>query len=263
MRAVILVGGRGVRLRPYTASIPKPLVPIGGELPILEILLRQLRRHGVTEVTLALGYLGHLIRSYVGDGSAWDMSVDYWEEEVPLGTIGPLLEHLAELPEDVLVLNGDLLCDIDFGELIRFHGRHGSVLTVASHRRIHSIDFGVLDTDGPLLRGFREKPDLEYLVNMGIYVIARSTLERFEPGRPLGFDELVLDLLGDGHSPNVFKFEGLWLDIGRPEDYDRANLEFVANRSALLGDDDQPLAPVVELQPAVRVAVPDRVTAIS
>ena len=263
MRAVVLVGGRGVRLRPYNASIPKPLVPIGGELPILEVLLRQLRRHGVTEVTLALGYLGHLIRSYVGDGSDWGLAVDYWEEEVPLGTIGPLLEHLAELPEDVLVLNGDLLCDIDFSELIRFHRLHASELTVASHNRVVSIDFGVLDTDGRQLRGFREKPKLEYLVNMGIYVIARCTLERFEPGRPLGFDEMVLDLLDAGRTPNVFAFDGYWLDIGRPEDYDRANLEFREMRATLLGSDDDALAPVVEIEPGVRLLAPDPVTAAS
>ena len=118
MRAVLMVGGRGMRLRPFTTTIPKPLVPVGGELPIIELLLRQLRRCGVTEVTLATGHMGGLIQRYVGDGAQWDLTIDYWHEDAPLGTIGPLLQHRDSLPDDVLLLNGDLLCSIDFAELV-------------------------------------------------------------------------------------------------------------------------------------------------
>jgi NDP-mannose synthase len=235
MRAVLVVGGRGVRLRPFTTSIPKPLVPLGGEIPILEVLLRQLRRHGVERVTLATGHLGHLIRSYVGDGSAWNLDVDYWQETAPLGTVGPLLEHLDELPEDFLLLNGDLLSDIDFGALMSFHREAGGDVTVAASKRSVDIEFGVLDTEGTKLCGFREKPSLDYLVNMGIYVIARSALEEFQAGEPLGADELVARQIAAGGA-NVFHFDGYWLDIGRPEDYDRANAEFPKLRSLLLDD---------------------------
>lgn len=138
MRAVLMVGGRGMRLRPFTTTIPKPLVPVGGELPIIELLLRQLRRCGVTEVTLATGHMGGLIQRYVGDGAQWDLSIDYWHEDAPLGTIGPLLQHRDSLPDDVLLLNGDLLCSIDFAELVAFHatGRrahHGGI--DPTHRR--------------------------------------------------------------------------------------------------------------------------------
>ncbi len=234
-RAVLMVGGQGVRLRPFTTTIPKPLVPIGGECPILEVLLRQLRRDGVEQVTLALGHLGHLIRRFVGDGSAWDLQVDYWQEDAPLGTVGPLLAHLDELPEEVLVLNGDLLCNLDFAELLDFHRGHGGELTVAASTQVVDVQFGVLDLDGTELRGFREKPRIEMHTNMGIYVIARSALERLEAGRAVGADELIAEQLSQARSPRVFTFAGYWLDIGRPEDYDRANEEFQRLRHLFLG----------------------------
>jgi mannose-1-phosphate guanylyltransferase len=232
-----MVGGRGVRLRPFTTTIPKPLVPIGGECPILEVLLRQLRRYRIKDVTLAIGHMGHLIRSYVGDGSAWDLRVDYWEDAAPLGTVGPLLEHVDELPEHVLVLNGDLLCSLDFNALIAFHLEHGSELTLAASRQDVKIDFGVLDVDGADLLAFREKPRFQYDVNMGIYVVARTALERYERGQAVGADDLIGHQLSTGRCPKVFKFDGYWLDIGRPEDYDKANAEFARLRPALLGDD--------------------------
>lgn len=235
MRAVIVAGGRGVRLRPYTTCIPKPLVPIGGESPILEVLLKQLRRCGVDRVTLAVGHMGHLIRSYVGDGSQWDLAVDYWDEDQPLGTIGPLLGHLDELPERFLVLNGDLLCDIDFADLMAFHVRLRADLTVAAYTRTMHVDFGVLDVVGPRLQGFREKPRFDYLVNMGIYALSRDVLSGFEVGAPLGFDQLVSALLDGDAQPCTYRFDGYWRDIGRPEDYDLANDEFPSMRSRLLG----------------------------
>jgi NDP-mannose synthase len=245
VRAVLMVGGRGVRLRPFTTTIPKPLVPIGGECPILEVLLRQLRRYRIFDVTLAIGHMGNLIRSYVGDGSAWGLRVDYWEDGEPLGTVGPLVEHVGELPETVLVLNGDLLCSLDFNALIAFHLEHGSELTMAASRQDVKIDFGVLDVDGADLLAFREKPQFEYHVNMGIYVVARTALERYEPGQAVGADDLISQQLSAGRSPKVFKFDGYWLDIGRPEDYDKANAEFARLRPALLGDD---FANVIDLR---------------
>ena len=234
MHAVILAGGKGTRLRPYTASLPKPLVPIGDEHAVLEIVLRQLRHRGFRSVTLAIGHLGSLIQAYVGDGSRWGMTVDYVHEEAPLGTIGPVVAMLDRLPEHFLVLNGDILTDLDFADVLRRHSASGVPLTVATRRRDVLIDFGVLELDGDRIVGFREKPTLSYFVSMGVYGLSRATLARYEAGRAFGFDELVLDLLRRGEHPVAYPFDGYWLDIGRPDDYDQANEDFQRLRSSLL-----------------------------
>ena len=232
MHAVILAGGKGVRLRPYTTSLPKPLVPIGERYSILEIIMRQLSWHGFHSVTLAIGHLGHLIRAYVGDGSQWGMqSVEYATEDSPLGTIGPLLTMRDRLPEHFIVMNGDILTDLDFGDLMRTHRASGAGLTVATYGREVKIDFGVLASAGEPIVDVTEKPTIDYRVSMGVYGLTASVLDRYTPGLPLGFDELVLDLLANNLDPRAYPFEGHWLDIGRPDDYDRANAEF-----DLLGD---------------------------
>lgn len=225
MHAVILAGGRGTRLRPYTTALPKPLVPIGDEYAILEIVLRQLSRRGFGRATIAIGHLGSLIRAYVGDGSQWGIAVDYVTEDEPLGTMGPVVLNLDRLPEHFLVMNGDILTDLDFADLLRQHAAGGAPLTVGTYHRDVKIDFGVLEVVGGAIVGFSEKPVLSYSVSMGIYGLSRQTLERYERGRPLGFDELVLDLLARGEHPATYPFSGHWLDIGRPEDYDRASQE--------------------------------------
>jgi mannose-1-phosphate guanylyltransferase len=225
VHAVILAGGRGTRLRPYTTTLPKPLVPIGDEFSILEIVLRQLAQRGFNRATIAIGYLGSLIRAYVGDGSQWGIAVDYVTEDVPLGTMGPVVLNLDRLPEHFLVMNGDILTDLDFADLLNRHAAGAAPLTVGTYRRDVKVDFGVLEVADEQIVGFREKPVLSYSVSMGIYGLSRSTLNRYEAGRALGFDELVLDLLARGEHPAVYAFSGNWLDIGRPEDYDRANSE--------------------------------------
>jgi mannose-1-phosphate guanylyltransferase len=234
--AVILAGGKGVRLRPYTTSLPKPLVPLGDECAILEVVLRQLAWSGVRTVTIAVGHLGQLIQALVGDGTRWGLQVDYWEEDSPLGTVGPLVQHRDELPEDFLVMNGDILTDIPFGAVLDRHQASDADVTVASYTREVQIDFGVLDlaehdTD---IVGFREKPRFDYTVSMGVYALSGRVLQRFEPGLPLGFDDLLIDQLRYGKTPQAFRYDGFWLDIGRPEDYDRANEEFPLLRSSLM-----------------------------
>jgi mannose-1-phosphate guanylyltransferase len=233
--AVILAGGKGVRLRPYTTSLPKPLVPLGDECAILEVVMRQLARAGFESVSLAIGHLGQLIRAYVGDGSQWGLEVTYWEEDSPLGTVGPLIAHRDELPDDFLVMNGDILTDLPFDDLLAHHRTIGGEVTVAAYTRQVAIDFGVLDLDGHSIAGFREKPTLEYTVSMGVYALSRRVLERFEAGMPYGFDDLLLHQLEAGRQPGAFPFRGYWLDIGRPEDYDRANEEFPVRRPSLIG----------------------------
>ncbi len=234
MHVVILAGGKGVRLRPYTTALPKPLVPIGDQHAILEIVLRQLSTAGFTRCTIAIGHLGEIIRAYVGDGSQWGMSIDYATEESPLGTMGPLLTLRDRLPETFLVMNGDILTDLDYADVLRRHGESGAPLTIATYARKVHIDFGVLTTDEGRVVAFTEKPSIDYRVSMGVYGLSRSTLDGYTPGLPLGFDELVLDLLAAQSPPHAYDFDGYWLDIGRPDDYDRANAEFTTRKSLLL-----------------------------
>jgi NDP-sugar pyrophosphorylase family protein len=234
MHAVILAGGKGVRLRPYTTSLPKPLVPIGEQYSILEIIMRQLQQQGFTSVTLAIGHLGQLIRAYVGDGSQWGIEVDYALEESPLGTIGPLLMIQDRLPEHFVVMNGDILTDLDMGDVLRHHVAAGAPLTVATFQREVHIDFGVLTASGGQISSFTEKPTISYRVSMGVYGVSKSALAQYTAGLPLGFDDLVLDLLAGDNPPQEFRFDGHWLDIGRPDDYDRANAEFDVLRPVLL-----------------------------
>ena len=263
MHAVILAGGKGVRLRPYTTALPKPLVPIGDQHAILEIVMRQLASAGFKTVTLAIGHLGHIIRAYVGNGSQWGLRVGYAVEDTPLGTMGPLLTMQDRLPEHFLVMNGDILTDLDFAGVLKHHEESGAPLTIATYARQVKIDFGVLTTDGGSITGFQEKPSIDYRVSMGVYGVSRSTLARYTPGLPLGFDELVLDLLGAGTPPSAYEFDGYWLDIGRPDDYDRANADFAANRGLLLRDEAPEglhAVPAVRSEPAV-VPVPSARTA--
>jgi len=232
MHAVILAGGRGVRLRPYTTSLPKPLVPIGDEYAILEVVLRQLRAAGFRSVTIAIGHLGQLIRAYCGDGSQWGLEIRYWDEDTPLGTMGPIVANL--------VMNGDVLTDLDYAGLLQGHVDSGAPITVSTYERTVKIDFGVLEI-GDLggdehIAAFREKPVESFSVSMGIYALTRETLRPYPAGEALGFDELVLDLLGTPTPPRVHRFDGYWLDIGRPDDYDTANEEWEGLRPRLLPD---------------------------
>lgn len=226
MHAVILAGGKGVRLRPYTTALPKPLVPIGDSHAILEIVLEQLAGCGFRSVTLAINHLGPLIKAFVGDGSRWGLSVDYVEETVPLNTVGPLFALRDRLPEHFLVMNGDVLTNLHFGHLLRAHEMSGAPLTVAVAARETKIEFGVLSIEGDKVVGFTEKPSMTYQVSMGVYGMSRRTLAPYPPGLPFGFDQLVLDLLTTGDHPACYGFGGYWLDIGRPEDYDVANRDF-------------------------------------
>lgn len=232
--AVILAGGKGTRLRPFTTTLPKPLVPIGEDSSILEIVLRQLAHSGFGSATIAIGHLGEIIRAFVGDGSRWGLEVDYTVEDDPLGTMGPVVAALDRLPEHFLVMNGDILTDLDYGTLLDSEIASNAPITVATYRREVHVDFGVLEVDDGRIVGFTEKPILEYRVSMGIYALARETLRLYSAGQPLGFDELMLDLLARGELAAAYEFDGYWLDIGRPEDYDRANAEWPELRRTLL-----------------------------
>jgi NDP-sugar pyrophosphorylase family protein len=226
MRAVILAGGKGTRLGPFTTILPKPLLPIGDKA-ILELLVEQLRVHGFTRLTLAVGYLSHLIEAVFGDGSGYGVSIDYHYEDEPLGTAGALA-GLHGLREPFLMLNGDVITTLDFGEFMAVHTGGDSALTIATQVRRATIDFGVLeleDGDGSPLQnvtGYLEKPSSEHAVSMGVYAISPSLLRLIRPGAYLDFPDLVLEALAAGERVASYCYEGLWLDIGRHEDYEYA-----------------------------------------
>ncbi|MDZ5447627.1 sugar phosphate nucleotidyltransferase [Micromonospora sp. 4G57] len=229
-----MAGGMGTRLRPYTTALPKPLVPIGNSYAILEIVLHQLVACGFTHATLAINHLGSLIRAFVGDGSRFGLRVDYIEEHVPLSTVGPLFHLRDRLPEHFLVMNGDILTDLDYAELLNTHARSGAPLTVATFHRTVKIDFGVLEVLDDRVVEFSEKPTLDYRVSMGVYGLSAKTIASYPVGQPFGFDQLMLDLIDQGRYPADYPFDGYWLDVGRPEDYDEANRSFESLRSVLL-----------------------------
>lgn len=226
MRAIILAGGKGTRLRPYTSLIPKPLVPLGGKYSILEIVLMQLARAGFTHVTLAVNHLANLIMAYFGDGSRWGIKLDYSLEEQPLSTIGPLT-LIDDLPEDFLVMNGDILCDLDYRQFFDEHVERGSDVSVAVYRRAVEVDFGVLRYDeNQMLTSFEEKPSYGIHVSMGIYILNRRVPNELARGTAYGFDNLMLDRIEQQRPVWVRPFEGYWLDIGRPDDYQEADENF-------------------------------------
>ncbi|MDC3959409.1 nucleotidyltransferase family protein [Polyangium jinanense] len=235
MKAIVLAGGKGSRLKPYTALIPKPLMPIG-EQTIVEILLRQLALYGVNDVTLCTGHQAGLIEAVLGEGSRYGVKLSYRREEQPLGTIGPLRAIAHELPERFLVMNGDILCDLDFAELAKRSAEANAPLTVCVFERATKIDLGVLELDPEgSVTGFREKPTYSFWVSMGIYAMSRETLLRFVPeGVPFGFDQLMHALLAARVPIQTHPFRGHWLDIGRSDDFAEAQDEFERNRPRYL-----------------------------
>jgi NDP-sugar pyrophosphorylase family protein len=223
-RAVVLAGGMGTRLRPYTVVLPKPLMPIG-EYPILEVVIRQLSRHGFDHVTLAVNHQAELIKAFFGNGSRWNLRIDYSLEDKPLGTMAPL-RLIGDLPANFLVMNGDILTDLNFASFYEEHVAAGELFTISSFRREHRIDYGVLHTDSGWLSGFQEKPMNRYEVSMGVYMLRKDVLDLLPPDRPYGFDDLMRYLLEAKRRVRVCQFSGYWLDIGRADDYMRAIDEF-------------------------------------
>ena len=221
MKVVIQAGGKGMRLRPYTTVLPKPLLPVGSK-PVLELLLRWVRRNGARDVYITTGYLGHLIRAFCGDGRQWDLNIIYSEERETLGTIGALSLLREELNETFLVINGDVLTDLNVGAFVRSHRASGAALSVATMRRSIRLDFGVIEAEEGMVTHFREKPHLSHLVSMGIYCMEPSMLQHIPPGIPFGFDDLVFRMLDLKSPVHTFRHNGFWLDVGRIEDFQKA-----------------------------------------
>jgi len=232
-RAIILAGGLGTRLRPFTVTIPKPLVPVG-DLPILEIIIRQLVQNGFRYITIAVNHQAELIRAFFGDGNKWGIKIDYSLEDKPLSTMGPL-KLIPDLPEDFLVMNGDILTDLNYRDFVSEHINRKNIFTISSHLRDERVDYGVLEVDSnKLLCGFKEKPVMAYHVSMGIYMVNRDALDHIPENSFYGFDDLMRDLMKASTPAGVCVHNGAWLDIGRPDDYAIAVDRFESNRSSFL-----------------------------
>lgn len=232
-RAVIMAGGFGRRMRPDTLVLPKPLLPVDGQ-PVLEVTLRQLKRHGFEHVTLCVGYLGELISTYFGDGAKLGLSIDYTVESEPLGTIGPL-RLVDGFDEPLLVMNGDVLTAIDFADLYDTHVRRRPILTIATCLQRQEVPFGVVTFDqSNRITAFREKPELDLWVCMGTYVAAPEIVEYLPAEGAFGFDALVEAIQAAGHWPHAYPYDGLWHDLGKREDCFRASESFRQHRDVLL-----------------------------
>jgi NDP-mannose synthase len=222
MRALLLAGGRGTRLAPYTSVLPKPLMPIG-DASVLEVVVGQLADAGVERITLCVGYLSHLIRAILEDGSNFGVGVDYVHEPEPLGTAGPL-RLVNGLDATFLVMNGDILTTLDYRDLFRHHRATGNVLTIAAHKRTVRVDYGVIGTaeGSDRVARYDEKPEMPALVSMGIYICEPSLLSHVPMGRRFDFPQLVDALLDADEQVGVYRYDGMWFDIGRQEDYEEA-----------------------------------------
>ncbi|MFC1878364.1 sugar phosphate nucleotidyltransferase [Chloroflexota bacterium] len=237
MKAVILAGGKGARLAPYTKILPKPLMPIG-DMPILEIILRQMKNAGIGEVILTVGHLAELLRAFFQDGERFGLKIDYSFEEQPLGTAGPLSLVADQLDETFLVTNGDVLTTLDLQELLTVHRRSGAAATIASHARQVNVDLGVLQLNSSdELTGYIEKPTYDFFVSMGIYVFEPRVLEYIPYNQYLDFPNLVLKLIENGERVMGYKFDGYWQDLGRPDDYEQAIQDFEKIRAQILGQE--------------------------
>jgi NDP-sugar pyrophosphorylase family protein len=224
--AVVLAGGQGTRLRPFTHVLPKPLLPVD-ERPILDVVLSCLARDGCSRATIAVGHLGHLIEIYCGSGERWSLPIEYFHEREPLGTVGALaqIEPLPTSP--FIVMNGDVLSDISFRDLLDAHSEIGADLTIASFCRTWRDELGILELDGAdRLVAYHEKPEHEHLVSMGMYVFEPTVVAHIPPGERMDFPDLVQALLDRGRAVHCHIHHGYWLDLGRPDDFARANQEF-------------------------------------
>jgi NDP-mannose synthase len=233
MQAVILAGGKGTRMKPYTTILPKPLMPLG-DLPILEIIIKQLKSYGVTDIVLAVGYLSELLRAYFGNGEKWGVHITYSYEKEPLGTAAPL-KLIDYLEDNFFVMNGDILTDIVFTDFYRYHCESGSLCTIATFDKEVKIDLGVLAiNEQQAVTNYIEKPKYNYCVSMGIYSFMKEAVDYIPKGTYFDFPELIKVLIRENQSVKSYKFDGYWLDIGRKDDYEIALDEFEAHKSSFL-----------------------------
>jgi len=219
--AVVMAGGFGRRLGPLTAEVPKPMLPIGAQ-PILELIIEQLRRHGVRDVVITTHYRAGQIVSHFGDGHGFDVNIDYIHEETPLGTAGALRLLDKRRHDTLLVVNGDVLCRTDYRSMLSFHQEQDAELSVGLAHYEFVVPFGIVDTEGTRITGLREKPGLTFLVNAGIYMLKSSILDLIPPDQPFDMTDLIGVAMATGRLVAGYPIHEGWLDIGRHEDYGRA-----------------------------------------
>lgn len=224
-RAIILAGGKGTRLKPYTVVLPKPLMPIG-EYPILEVIVKQMAYYGFDHITMAVNHQAEIIQAFFANGEKWGVKIDYSLEDKPLSTMGPL-RLIKNLPEDFLVMNGDILTDLNYKDFYEYHVANKNIFTISAYQRELKTEYGVLEINNEnQLVGFQEKPVIKYNVSMGIYMLNNKVLKYIPEGEPYGFDHLMVDLIKAKNPASIRKHFGYWLDIGRPDDYAQAIDEF-------------------------------------
>lgn len=234
-RAVILAGGKGTRLQPYTVVLPKPLMPIG-EFPILEVIIIQLAKCGFEHITLAVNHQAEIIQAFFGNGEKWGITIDYSLEDKQLSTMAPL-KLIKDLPEQFLVMNGDILTNLNYSEFYQSHSEGNQLVTVSSYQREVRSEFGVLSVDeSDSLIGFKEKPTQVFDVSMGIYMISKEVIDFIPENTLYGFDHLMFDMIKKNKQLKVKKFNGYWLDIGRPDDYREAIDFFEQNKKIFIPD---------------------------
>lgn len=239
MRAVVLIGGRGQRLAPYTTVLPKPLMPLGDE-PILKLLVDRLRDCAITDLVFAGGHLASLVEAYFGDGSRFGVDIEYSVEPEPLGTAAPL-RLVGDLGPSFLLLNGDLVTDLDFRRMVSWHRQSGALATVGLRRHELPSDYGVIETDeSGRVTGYVEKPVQTRLVSMGVYVLDRATLDHLPPEGACDLPELLNRLVARDLPVMGFVHEGYWVDIGHPEEYRQAAEDFERHGPKLFGIDRSP-----------------------
>ena len=238
MKAIILAGGKGTRLEPCTTVFPKPLVPIGHR-PILDIIIRQLAYYGFRDIVLNVGYLSELIRAYFQNGinDLENVNLSYHKESKPTGTAGSL-RTVQGISEAFLVMNGDILTTMDYTKLIAYHREKGGILTIGMHKKVNKIDLGVIETNrNGFLTSYKEKPETEHKVSMGVYVYEPEVLEYIEPDVYLDFPHLVTRLLESGEKVVGYPCSDFWLDIGNHEDYVKAQKVFEESKYDFLPKD--------------------------
>lgn len=232
MQAVIMAGGQGVRLFPYTSVIPKPLLPLD-DTPIIEIIIKQLVNHGFPRISIATGYLGNLLQAYLGDGSKYGVSLDYSFEKKPMGTIAPL-KLIKNPASTILAMNADLLTDLNFRELVEYHRDHDAIVTIGMYPKKIKSEYGVIETNGGNeLKAIKEKPEISMNVNMGIYAFSSRIIDYIPEDEPVDLPDLINRLVAEGEKVVGYPFDGYWLDIGQHVDYDRALHEFTQKRGEL------------------------------
>lgn len=233
MKAVVLAGGKGTRLAPYTTILPKPLMPIG-DMPILEVMLLQMKEAGIEHVILTVGHLSELLRAFFKDGSQLGINISYSYEQCPLGTAGPIA-LVDGLNETFLVTNGDVLTTLNLREMIQFHRDQKAIATIAAHHRQSKIDLGVIQKDGDCrITGYIEKPIYNFMVSMGIYVFEPAVMAYINRDQHLDFPDLIKKLIAAGERVVGYEFDGYWEDLGRPDDYARASKDFENMRAQFL-----------------------------